>query len=178
ENSMKWDATKPSRGQFRFTQSDAFVEWAVSHNKLIRGHTLVWHSLFPSWVSSVCIGTRQTEIVENHIATVAGRYRSKVYSWDVVNEGLREAGTLRPSVFYNAFITLAFQAARKADPGAVLYINDYNIEADNAKLRGLVDVVSRMNKANPGTVDAIGVQSHLAVRSHPPSSWNSFRWNT
>ncbi|KAF5341688.1 hypothetical protein D9611_001449 [Ephemerocybe angulata] len=44
-----------------------------------------------------------------------------------------------------------------------LYINDYNIEADNAKLRGLVGPVSRINKFNPGTIDAIGMQSHLAV---------------
>lgn len=49
-----------------------------------------------------------------------------------------------------------------------LYINDFNIEADNRKLRGLVDLVTRVNKAIPGTIDAIGIQSHLPVRLPKP----------
>jgi GH35 family endo-1,4-beta-xylanase len=63
-----------------------------------------------------------------------------------------------------SFVTIAFQAARKADPAAVLYINDYNLDSANAKVRGLVSLVNRVNQANPGTIDGAGTQMHLQVR--------------
>ncbi|RXW17611.1 hypothetical protein EST38_g8240 [Candolleomyces aberdarensis] len=174
ENSMKWDATEPSRGNFNFGNADTLVNWATSNGKLIRGHTLVWHSQLPGWVNNindrntlVCVNLRQnplemkvlissklqTTVIQNHAQSVAGR------------EIFNEDGSLRSSVFSRvlgeSFVTIAFQAARKADPAAVLYINDYNLDSANAKVRGLVNLVNRVNQANPGTIDGAGTQMHL-----------------
>lgn len=79
---------------------------------------------------------------------------------------MNEDGTLRSSVFFNVlgeeFVSIAFQAARAADSGAKLYINDYNLDSNNAKVQGMVGLIGRVNSGSK-LIDGVGTQMHLSA---------------
>jgi len=43
------------------------------------------------------------------------------------------------------------------------YINDYNLDSNNAKTQGMVTLVKKINAANPGLIQGCGTQGHLSV---------------
>jgi endo-1,4-beta-xylanase len=177
ENEMKWDTIEPSRGSFNFGPADQIVNHATAHGQRMRGHTTVWHSQLPSWVSSITDANTLRTVMDNHITTEISHYRGKIYAWDVVNEAFADGSTQhRSSVFQNVlgngFIEEAFRTARAADGSAKLCYNDYNIEDWNAaKTQGVFSMV-RDFKSRGVPIDCVGFQSHFGTGG-PPSTFQT-----
>ncbi|WP_157531546.1 non-reducing end alpha-L-arabinofuranosidase family hydrolase, partial [Kitasatospora sp. Root107] len=178
ENEMKWDAIEPSRGNFNFGPADQIVDRALAHGQRMRGHTTVWHSQLPSWVSSIGDANTLRSVMNNHITTEMTHYKGKIYAWDVVNEAFADGGSgqHRSSVFQNVlgngFIEEAFRTARSADPVAKLCYNDYNIENwSDAKTQGVYSMVKDF-KSRGVPIDCVGFQSHFGTGG-PPSNFQT-----
>ncbi|MER6535655.1 endo-1,4-beta-xylanase [Streptomyces sp900105755] len=177
ENEMKWDTTEPSRGTFNFGPGDQIVSHATAHGQRMRGHTLVWHSQLPDWVSSITDANTLRSVMDNHITTEITHFKNKIYAWDVVNEAFADGSSQhRSSVFQNVlgngFIEEAFRTARAADPSARLCYNDYNIENwSDAKTQGVYAMV-RDFKSRGVPIDCVGFQSHFGTGG-PPSSFQT-----
>ena len=184
ENEMKIDWTEGSQGEFSLNEAEKLINYASDNHMEVRGHTLVWHSQVPSWISSDGRKnnhnyTRQQllDIVKGHIDGVAGGLKGKIREWDVVNEVLDdnqsvvrdnpEAFNLRASVWKAAigddFIEQAFSMAREADPDARLYINDYGVEfMGQPKAEAYYNLVKSLVEKGV-KIDGVGLQCHISV---------------
>ena len=175
ENAMKWDALRPARGQYSFEQADALLTFAEQNRIRLRGHTLCWHRSLPSWVEAIDSAQEARRQLTEHIQAVAGRYTGRMHSWDVVNEAI-EVKDNRPDGLRNSFwlrmvgpdyLEVAFQAARAADPAALLSYNDYGLESetyDAEQKRSAVLLLLRRLKARRVPLDAVGIQCHISAR--------------
>ena len=168
ENVMKWDTVEPVQGQLDFSAGDQLVEFARSHGQLVRGHVLVWHSQLPSWLTSGTYTPDELrQIMCQHIQQEATHFRGKIWQWDVVNEAMEEDGTMRQSFWFKnlgpTFIADAFRCAHRADPKALLFYNDYNIEWSNPKSDAVYAMVKELvSQGVP--IDGVGIQGHLDLQ--------------
>ena len=185
ENEMKMDALQPSKGSFSFGGADNLVSLAQQNDMAIRGHCLVWHSQVPGWLSSDgkkndknWTREQALEIMKNHITKVMQHYKGKVREWDVVNECLADDQTTvrsnpnsydlrQQSVWQRAigddYIDSAFVYAHRADPDAILYLNDYGVELQGkAKSLAFYNLaVSLKEKGIP--IHGVGLQCHFSI---------------
>lgn len=177
ENDLKWENVHPTAGMYDFSGADAVVAFARANNQEVRGHTLLWHSQNAKWVMDAyktwtCAQAKA--VLKAHVTTVVGRYRGKIYEWDVANEIFHDtwdAGGVRLRTDQNPFlyacaadpvglIADAFRWAHAADPKAVLFMNDYAAEGINAKTDAYYALAKQL-LARGVPIGGFGAQAHL-----------------
>jgi endo-1,4-beta-xylanase len=180
ENAMKWEPTQPERDRYDFKNADELVSFADAHGQKVRGHNLCWHQSNPAWLESTITPTNAAGLLRQHILVVAGRYKGRIHSWDVVNEAIHpedhNAGSYRNSVWLKnlgeGYIDLAFRAAAEADPGALLTYNDFGIEHDapdqDHKRDAILALLRGMRKRGV-PLHALGIQSHITAHAQRPN---------
>ena len=194
ENAMKPISIAPSVKPaadiwaYRWTDADKVVQAVNDAGLEMHGHTLVWHSQTPQWLSS---GDKETVLnnLTRYVTEVTTHFKAKLISWDVGNEAMKDG--LLPSdvaggnwenclrsddnpwnkVIGPEYIEKAFLAARAADPDVKLFYNDYNLNNAN-KARAVYNMVIDINQRYPNVggrplIDGIGMQSHHHLYTDP-----------
>lgn len=142
--------------------------------------------------STASIALTQAQKVANidaafnsYITGMCTHYAGKVKAWDVVNEIMNDgASGLRTSSNTNSGVApagtggifywtdylgrntalKAFNYAHAADPNALLFINDYNLEYNSIKLDSLIALVKEIQNKG-GHIDGIGTQMHININT-------------
>lgn len=178
EYELKRAIVEPSQGEYDFSGGDRLLAFARRNDMLFRGHTFVWYARNPAWLEDAVRNSRNESLITNYIQNVAGRYRGRVHSWDVVNEAIApedgRSDHLRNSIWLEAFgphyIDLAYHAARAADPGALLVYNDWGCELGapwNDRFRAATLAFLEQALARGVPIDALGLQGHMKAFGTP-----------
>ena len=91
ENAMKPGHISRNANIYNFDDVDIFMLWAEEYGLGVIGHTLVWHSQSPNWLTldedeNLLTREEARTNMQNYINEVAGRYAGRIHAWDVVNE--------------------------------------------------------------------------------------------
>jgi endo-1,4-beta-xylanase len=178
EYQMKHVANVRNDGSFNFVHTDHLVNKIIAAGLAIHGHALVWHrdnnnhylhSMSPLQV--LPDPKFSDKVMKDWIETVVSRYAGKVTGWDVANEPFDQLGHLRTGYRDNGFFSWfdvlgrsylanAFHYAHVADPKAILFMNEYDLEAKEAKLDALLHLVYELKKQQV-PIHGIGTQMHI-----------------
>ena len=180
--------TAQYQGDQNITTAWSQVSWTITANstqtRILFDMGLVANTYFIDDASVKEIVTAQPggqvavkldQALGNFITTTVTRYKGRVKAWDVVNEMFAGDGNIRnnsntPNTASDVFVwshymgrdfgLSAFKYAKAADPDALLFINDYNLESQPVKLDSLLAYVREI-KARGAVVDGIGTQMHI-----------------
>jgi GH35 family endo-1,4-beta-xylanase len=157
-----WGQFEPIQGQPATQRLMKTAKWCINHHLQIKGHPLCWHTEAPSWLLEM----DNADILQTQIQRIRREvtgFTGLIDIWDVVNEGVimpifdkydngitricRQSGRIQT-------IKTMFDAARSANPGAILLLNDFNISpAFDILIEGCLEAGVK--------IDAIGIQSHM-----------------
>jgi endo-1,4-beta-xylanase len=182
-NAMKWDVTQPTQTTYNFGPGDELVAFAQANQMRVRGHNLCWYTQFPSWLqpyAETATPAQMATLLQNHITTEVTHFAGQVFAWDVVNEAFDDssAAALRDSIWYNqpgigqtgtGYIAQAFKWAHAADPSALLFYNDYNIEEPGPKFDAVLSMVQDfVNNGVP--INGVGFEMHVLNAYYPSAT--------
>jgi len=163
---LKMERILRDDGGFNFDSADRMLAFAEAHGLKVHGHNLIWYVYRPDAFNRLAgEPQRFAQAYRNYITVVASRYRGRLRGWDVVNEPVAEDGDgYRPCLWREElgmdYINRALHYAREADPTAVLFVNDYNLESLPKKLDSFLRLIETLLKQG-APITGVGTQLHM-----------------
>lgn len=152
-----WGHYERERGRPDDVRLAAMARWCRAQGFEVKGHPVIWHEVFPSWVDK---DEPMEPLIRKRTAETVGRFRGLVDRWDVVNESLvapefdNAWGLFVRAVGPLEAVDHALRLAVEANPAGVFLVNDFKIEP------GYEEQLAAL-QARGAPFHAIGLQSHM-----------------
>ncbi len=156
ENALKWPDMEPKKDEVHYELVDAMAGWCRTNGISLRGHCLFWSCHLPQWAVELSDIDLRFAIMRR-ARNVAGHYRGLIDEFDVNNEMLH-CTALSQRLGDSIFRQMCAEASG-ANPGAVLYVNDYGILEGNDLNRYDEQIRDLLDSGAP--VGGIGLQAHF-----------------
>ena len=154
-----WGSYESAPGRTDVERLERMADWCAQHGIQTKGHTLVWHEVFPEWAGALDDETVLSRL-RARIQAIVAHFKERIAIWDVVNEATvsstasNAVGRWMAQNGPAACTAEALNWARTANPAATLLYNDFNVSPAFEQL--CADLLER-----GAPVDAIGIQSHM-----------------
>ena len=163
---MKMEYVLQPDGSLRLDRAHDIAAFAQSRGMAMHGHTLIWYAQDGAYFQG--LKSNPDAFLNAYVAYIRGvmtPFRSVIGGWDVVNEPVWNDGhDLRPclwrEVLGDDYVGLALEAAHQADPQAILFMNDYNLESTPAKRARFLKLCEDVLKKG-APLSGIGTQTHI-----------------
>ena len=159
--SFYWGRYEPEEGKPEYESRMNASRFLVEQGKVVKGHPLCWHTVCADWLlkyDDKTILDKQLERIHRDVSAFAG----VIDVWDVINEVVimpefdrYDNAITRVCRRYGRvpLVKEVFDAAKAANPKALLLINDFNLSDRYAALiRDCLDAGA--------PIGAIGLQTH------------------
>jgi GH35 family endo-1,4-beta-xylanase len=152
---------EPEEGKPDEKRVKAASRWFIEKNIKTKGHPLCWHTVCAPWLMNYSNSVILKKVIER-IERDVSAFAEIIDTWDVINEVVimpifdkYDNAITRICKEYGQIplVKEVFQAARRANPDAVLILNDFDISKDYEIL-----IDKCLQAGIP--IDVIGIQSH------------------
>jgi endo-1,4-beta-xylanase len=193
-DSYIWRTTEPSEGVFDFSILEEDEAFARSRGMKLSGFVGPWHVLNADWLQDKTFA-ELGPILRRHVERQVGWNQGSIKLWQAFNEIVNDDGNGYRNRQYTgehqfvrslwvdgndlSLIVEAFKTARRANPGAFLYLNEFFNEEWESSIRTqsvdkgkfFYETVLRLRKEGM-PIDGVGFQ--LSGLSYPQvDSWGS-----
>jgi endo-1,4-beta-xylanase len=183
-------ATFPNRiaavpGLYDFAEADAICDLAQRNDMRCQAHAIIWDpvdhpewGIMPDWIAAQPPAQRRATMIA-YVDAVARHFAGRVSLCTLVNEAFDSNGNVTANRWNttgdDSYIFDAFRAARRADPTAKLFYNDFGAEDLNPKSDAILALAQRLRAEtvpveidgvvrNVPLIDGIGMQMHDGIR--------------
>ena len=156
-----WGRFEPRQGEPKTVETRRAAEFLRGHGVAVKGHPLCWHTVCADWLLPMDNETILRMQLER-IARDVGGFEGLIDMWDVINEVVimpvfdkydNAITRICKELGRTGMVREVFAAARAANPGGTLLLNDFNTSAHYERL-----IEDCLEVGIP--IDAIGIQSH------------------
>lgn len=158
ENAVKWAVMEPVRGEVNYGVIDEILGWTEENHIPLRGHNIFWGipQFVQPWVKKLD-DKELASVLQQRAETLTSHYKGRFAEYDLNNEMIH--GNYYEDRLGVGITKLMAQWALNGDPGARLWLNDYDILTGKKLDEYMAHIRKLLAQGIP--ISGIGVQGHL-----------------